>query len=227
MKVLSIIPARGGSKSIPKKNIVDLLGKPLISWTIEASLNSKYISKTIVSSDDNEILEISKKYGATPYKRDVNLSGDYIKTEPVLLDVINNLEEEYDLLVLLQATSPLRNFEHIDAAFEKFFESNNEALISVYEPDHSPFKAFTVENNGVLKGIVNDEYPFSPRQLLPKAYYPNGAIYIININTFLKNKSLFISKNTGFYIMDKNSSKDIDSYIELQEVEEILMSRSF
>ena len=100
-------------------------------------------------------------------------------------------------------------------------------MISVYEPDHSPFKAFTVENNGVLKGIVNDEYPFSPRQLLPKAYYPNGAIYIININTFLKNKSLFISKNTGFYIMDKNSSKDIDSYIELQEVEEILMSRSF
>lgn len=221
MKVLSIIPARGGSKGIPKKNIIDLGGKPLIAWSIEASKKSKYISKTIVSSDDEQILKVAKDYGVIPIKRDRNLAKDDTKTQDVLFDLLNNLEEKFDYIILLQATSPLRNEKHIDEAFEKLKQTKNKALISVYEPEHSPLKAFIVDND-ILKGIVNDEYPFSPRQSLPKVYYPNGAIYIVDYKEFLKEKSLFIKNNTSYYIMDKDISKDIDKLEDLEEIRKII-----
>lgn len=219
MKVLSIIPARGGSKGIPRKNIVNLNGKPLISWTIEASLASKYINKTIVSSEDKEILEISEEFGAIPFQRDESLAGDFVKTELVLLDVLNKLEDKFDYLVLLQATSPLRNSLHIDEAFKMLIEKNAKSLISVYEPDHSPLKAFLSNEDGTLKGIVNDSYPFYPRQVLPKTFYPNGAIYIIDVKEFLKYGSLFIPNKTIYYIMDKLYSNDIDTLDDLKKIE--------
>lgn len=222
MRVLSIIPARGGSKGIPRKNIIDLFGKPLIAWTIEASLNSKYINRTIVSSEDEEILDVSQRYGAERFIRNKDLAGDFVKTEPVLIDVLNKIEEEFDYLVLLQATSPLRKSHHIDNAFDKMLEMKSKALISVYEPEHSPLKSFTLDDKGMLKGLVNDSYPFTPRQLLPKTFFPNGAIYIIDIKSFLEKGSLFISNNTTYYLMNNEDSKDIDSLSDLIEVEKIM-----
>ncbi|WP_419771180.1 MAG: cytidylyltransferase domain-containing protein [Candidatus Marinarcus sp.] len=218
MKILSVIPARGGSKGLPRKNIVDLLGKPLMAWSIEASLRSKYITKTVVSSEDDEILEIAKEFGAETLKRDAKLASDEAKTEPVILDVVKKLDETFDYIVLLQATSPLRTAKHIDEAFEQMFQNNAKALISVYEPDHSPLKAFVTDENNCLKGIVNDEYPFFPRQLLPKTYYPNGAIYIVDTKMFLAHERLFIEGQTSFYLMDKKMSKDIDTFSDLEEI---------
>lgn len=225
MKVLAIIPARGGSKGLPRKNIINLLHKPLIAWSIEASLKSKYITKTVVSSDDDEILSVAKEFGADVLKRDAALAQDDVKTEPVLLDVIEKLGEAYDYIVLLQATSPLRTAQHIDEAFEQLLEQKAKALISVYEPNHSALKAFLVDENNCLKGVVNDEYPFSPRQLLPKTYYPNGAIYIINTKDFLKHQQLFIKGQTTFYLMEKKQSQDIDTLKDLEEVEALLQSK--
>lgn len=225
MKVLAIIPARGGSKGLPRKNIVNLAGKPLIAYSIEAALNSKYITKTVVSSEDDEILDVAKSFGAQTLKRDETLAQDDVKTEPVLLDVLEKLDESFDYMILLQATSPLRTAQHIDEAMKQMLEQKAEALISVYEPSHSALKAFMVDENSCLKGIVNDEYPFSPRQLLPKTYYPNGAIYIIDTKEFMKNKSLFIKEKTAFYLMDECLSLDIDTQKDLEVVEMHLKSK--
>ena len=126
-KVLAIIPARGGSKGLPRKNIADLAGKPLIAWTIEASLNSKYITKTMVSSDDKEILDISVEYGAEIIKRPENLASDDATSESVVKHAIDCLEatgEVFDIVVLLQPTSPLRNSKDIDNAIELMFSSD-------------------------------------------------------------------------------------------------------
>lgn len=225
MKVLAIIPARGGSKGLPRKNIVNLAGKPLIAYSIEASLNSKYITKTVVSSEDDEILDVAKSFGAQTLKREEALAQDDVKTEPVLLDVLEKLDESFDYMILLQATSPLRTAQHIDEAMKQMLEQKADALISVYEPSHSALKAFMVDGNSCLKGIVNDEYPFSPRQLLPKTYYPNGAIYIINTKEFMKNQSLFIKEKTAFYLMDESLSLDIDTQKDLEVVEMHLKSK--
>lgn len=115
---LSIIPARGGSKRLPRKNILKILDKPLIAYSIEAGLNSKYIDKLIVSSDDDEILSISKDYGAEIIKRPANLAEDTTTTFDTLKHVVENISEEYEYIVLLQATSPLRKSSHIDEAIK-------------------------------------------------------------------------------------------------------------
>ena len=189
-KILSIIPARGGSKGLPRKNIADLAGKPLIAWTIEASLNSEYISKTIVSSDDDEILNISKKYNADIIKRPDELALDTTAIEPVIKHVVEELKIEnleYDYLVLLQPTSPLRYAKDIDNAFDMLFKNNATALISVCEIDNKILKAFKQNKDTFIEGISNNKYPFMRRQDLPKIYLSNGSIYIIKIDEFLIN----------------------------------------
>lgn len=135
-RVLAIIPARGGSKGIPKKNIIDLAGKPLIAWTIEASYCSKYITKTIVSSDSDEILEVAKNHNSNILKRPDELATDISSSEIVVKHAIENMEEKFDYIVLLQPTSPLRDTTDIDCAFENLFCSNATALISVCEYDN-------------------------------------------------------------------------------------------
>jgi CMP-N,N'-diacetyllegionaminic acid synthase len=216
-RVLAIIPARGGSKGLPRKNIIDLAGKPLIAWTIEASLKSKYITKTIVSSDDKEILSISKEYGAEVIKRPDHLASDYATSESVVKHVIDYLEsigEMFDIVVLLQPTSPLRSYKNIDSAFEVMFDSKATAVISVYEVDNKMLKTFSKNNSGFLYGISNNKYSFMRRQDLPKIYMPNGSIYIINTKSF-KEVNSFMTNKTLSYIMSKEKSRDIDERIDL------------
>ena len=124
-KFLAIIPARGGSKRLPRKNILNLCGKPLIAWTIEAGKKSKYIDKVVVSSDDDEILDIANEHKVTVLKRPDHLAKDTSKTFDVIKHVIDNAES-YDYIVLLQPTSPLRNKNHVDAAIDFLFEKNAE-----------------------------------------------------------------------------------------------------
>ena len=221
-RVLAVIPARGGSKSIPKKNIIDLGGKPLMAWSIEAALSSKSITDVVVSSDDDSILEVAQSLGAITLKRPEELSGDRIQSEPVLIHVLKTVNESYDYLILLQATSPLRTAKDIDAAFEKFLNEKNDALISVYEPSHSPFKSFVINKEGTLEGIVNNEYPFMPRQTLPKTYYPNGAIYIVKVKKFLQTQKLFYENSTSFYEMSEALSIDIDNLSDLRQAEKLI-----
>ncbi len=224
-RVLSIIPARGGSKGIPRKNIVNLSGEPLIAWTINESLKSKYISKTIVSSDDNEILHISKKYGADTIKRPADLSNDFSTSESVATHVLKDLSshnEEFDVLVLLQPTSPLRTFSDIDKALDILFNNDKAtAVISGYNLDNKFLKAFSMNSSGMLSDDINKDYTFVRRQDLPKMFMPNGAIYIANIESFI-NEGGFYTNNTLPYEMSKENSLDIDTFTDLSLANMIL-----
>ena len=220
--IIAIIPARGGSKGLPKKNISPLAGKPLISYSIEAALRSKYISDVVVTSDDDDILKIAQEHDVSSIKRPYSLAQDNTKTEPVIFHTLENITEKYDIIILLQPTSPLRDEHDIDLAFEAFIESEADALISVKKPSHSPYKAFTQTKDGYLKGIINNDYPFMPRQELPMSYYPNGAIYIIKTKEFLKHQSLFCAKTIP-YEMSELKSIDIDSLDDLKYVEKNIL----
>ena len=141
---LGIVLARGGSKRLPRKNLLDLCGKPLIAWTINAGLKSKYIDKLVVSSDDDEILEIAYKFGAHLLKRPRDLANETTTSFDAMRHVIDNLEN-YDYVLLLQPTSPLRNETHIDTAIEFLEEKNADAVVSVCEVDHSPLWCNTLD----------------------------------------------------------------------------------
>lgn len=223
MKIISIIPARGGSKGLPGKNIIDLAGKPLIAWTIEASLKSKYITKTIVSSDNNNIIEISKKFGAETIKRPDELALDTTHSEPVIEHALKNIEniEQYDYLILLQPTSPLRDEKDIDGAIEFLIEKKASALISTKLIDNRILKTFKNNGNGYLEGIANNNYPFMRRQDLPNVYMPNGAIYIVSLKEFLKTKKLFTDKTISFE-MSEEKSFDIDTLEDLKKIKKYM-----
>ena len=210
---LAIVPARGGSKRLPRKNILDLHNKPLIAWSIEAGLKSKYVDKVVVSSDDEDILKISKKNGADVIKRPEELASDTATTFDAIKHTIDNMQN-YDFIVLLQPTSPLRNSMHIDEAIESLQNKNADAIISVCETDHSPLWSNTLPSNGSLGGFIKDELSAKRSQDLETYYRLNGAIYICKTDKLLEEKSFFIKENIFSYIMDRESSIDIDEKID-------------
>lgn len=223
MEIISLIPARGGSKGLKEKNIIDLNGKPLISYTINASLKSKYITKTLVSSDDEKILNISLEYGAEIVKRPNKLALDTTPTEPVIEHALNYIKntKDYDYLVLLQPTSPLRKEEHIDRAIEMLRKQKATALISTVKIDNKILKAFKNNKDGYLESISNNSYPFMRRQDLPDVFMPNGAIYVVNIEEFFKTRKLFTNKTISFE-MSKEESYDIDTLKDLLVIDKVL-----
>lgn len=147
-RVLAIIPARGGSKGVTRKNIRNLAGMPLIAWTIEEAKKSKYIDRLILSSEDNEIIETAKEYGCDiPFVRPVHLAED---TTSGIEPVLHALKEivGYDYVILLQPTSPLRIVEDIDGCIENLIETKSPACVSVTEPTNSPYWMYTVNSEG-------------------------------------------------------------------------------
>lgn len=212
---LAIIPARGGSKRLPRKNVLDLCGKPLIVWSIEAGLKSKYIDKIIVTSDDDEILEISEKFGANIIKRPDDLASDTSTTFDAVKHTINNMEK-YDYIVLLQPTSPLRDAKHIDEAIELLESKNAGAVVSICEMGHSPLWSNTLDDSFSMKGFLRDEILNKRSQDLEKYYRLNGAIYICQTDSLLEEKSFFLKDNIFAYVMDRKSSIDIDEEIDFK-----------
>ena len=180
-KVLAIIPARGGSKGIPKKNIKAVSGKPMINYTIEAAKGCQYIDKVIVSTDDEEIAEVSMKAGAiVPFLRPDELATDEAKTIDVVMHAIEFYErkaERYDIIVLLQPTSPLRNSEDIQKALEYYIRKGEKSLVSVSEVTENPVLMRQFGENTELTKLV-DEDSTVRRQYMKKYYKVNGAIYI-------------------------------------------------
>ena len=224
MKLLAIIPARGGSKSIPRKNIINVGGKPLIAWSINASLKSKYITKTVVTSEDEEILSVAKNYRSEVVIRPRKYAQDDTPMFPVVKDCIEQVVKNgsvFDTLILLQPTSPLRTVLDIDTAIEEFIEKKATGLISGYVPDKTPFKSFRITSQGWLHGLVDNKTPFMNRQQLPKTFYPNGAIYIVNIKSFLKIKNFFTPRTIPFF-MPLEKSVDVDSMNDLAKVRKLI-----
>lgn len=222
--ILGLIPARSGSKGLPRKNIKPLLGKPLIAWTIEQSLASKYLDRVVVSTDDKEVAEISKKYGAeVPFMRPKELAEDNAKGIDVVLHTIDWLEEndqrkQYDLLMLLQPTSPLRKSEDIDKVIELLLLKKAKAIVSVCEVDHHPLWANILPEDGCMKNFIRKEIMNKNRQELPIFYRLNGAIYLSYCN-YIKERKSFFGKDTFAYIMPKSRSVDIDDEIDFKLVE--------
>jgi len=220
---LAIIPARGGSKRLPKKNILPLCGKPLISWTIDASVNSKYIDRTVVSTDCNKISNISKQSYAEVIMRPDTLATDTASSFDAIMHVIDHINTKFDYIVLLQPTSPLRMSEHIDEAIETLIEKDADAVISVSPVEHSPLWSNTLPKDGNMQNFIRNEIKNKRSQDLPKYYRLNGAIYICDLKRLREEKSFFIEKKIYSYIMDSVSSVDIDNKIDF-ELAEILMS---
>ncbi|CAH2211896.1 acylneuraminate cytidylyltransferase family protein [Tepidibacter aestuarii] len=229
-KILAIIPARGGSKGVPRKNIKHLYGKHLIGWTIEAAKKSKYIDRLIVSTEDKEIAEVSKKYGCEiPFLRPKELAKDDTSGIDPVIHAVNCMKNDYgynpDYVMLLQCTSPLRNEKQIDESIELILENeNSESLISITEVEHNPYWNKKIDKNGFLKDFIEyDKSKFVRRQDFKKIYRLNGAIYIAKTDLLIRQKS-FDTKFTIPYIMDKKSSIDIDT-IEDFELAEFYISK--
>jgi CMP-N,N'-diacetyllegionaminic acid synthase len=175
---LAIIPARGGSKRLPRKNVLDLAGKPLIAWTIDAAKSSKYIDSIVVTSDDAEILQVAKDLSVDTIKRPVELASDTATTFDAIEHTIQQVHGKYDFVILLQPTSPLRTAKHIDEAIELLAHRNTDAVISVCETDHSPLWSNTISKDGSLEGFISEDIKNNRGQDLPSYFRLNGAIYI-------------------------------------------------
>ena len=216
---LAIIPARAGSKRLPKKNILDFSGKPLVSWVIESSIGSQFICDTIISSNDQKILEIGKKYGIQTITRPIELASDTSSTIDAILHVLENILDIPDYIVLLQATSPLRKTNHINEAIELLIAKNADAIVSVCETEHSPLWTNTLESNLDMKNFIHKDIKNKRSQDLPIFYRLNGAIYICDVKKLLKEKTLFLKENIYAYKMNKKCSIDIDDEIDFKLAE--------
>jgi CMP-N-acetylneuraminic acid synthetase len=227
---LAIIPARSGSKRLLNKNQKDLNGKPLIAYTIEASLKSKYITKTIVSTDCIKLQEIANNFKAeTPFLRPEELAQDDTKSIDVIVHAIKylneNQKETYDYVVLLQPTSPLRDEQDIDNAIEYLEEKNANAVISVCQVEHNPLWSNKLDNTKSMENFLDKKYINSRSQDLEKFYRLNGAIYICKTEELLKENTFFINNNIFAYEMSQEKSVDIDTHLDFIIAKAIMDSK--
>ena len=231
MKILAIIPARGGSKGIPKKNIVDLNGKPLIQYTVDVAIESRKIDRVFLSSDDDNIITTVKRMGIySDYKRPCNFASDTATAVDVVIDALDWLEknESYipDAVILLQPTSPLRLSSDIDSAIEKFSQSSKDCLVSVHEMREHPYECIVdIENDGWQYLAKQDTKAMRRQDYKNKFYYINGALYLVDVEFFKKYREFIVEKNTSFYVMPHERGIDIDEYSDLKQAEFLLKER--
>ena len=233
-KFLGLVTARGGSKSVPRKNLSDVGGKPLIAWTIEAALQSQSLDRVVVSTEDEEIAEVSRHWGAdVPFMRPPELAQDETAHISVVLHALQWLEshedERPDYVVLLQPTSPLRVAEDIDDAMRLALDKNAHSVIGVCETHSHPYLTKRITEDGTLEDFI----PGGPkqgssairRQALPAAYVVNGAIFL-NRHDVLKTTNNFVPPGSMPYIMPQERSLEIDSPWDLQAARLILEQHS-
>jgi CMP-N-acetylneuraminic acid synthetase len=217
-RIVALIPARGGSKSIPKKNIKQLNGKPLIYYTVTAAKNSKYIEEVYVSTDDDKIAIISSRFGAKVLKRPHGLATDEATSESVLINFAEHVD--FDILVFIQCTSPLTLTEDIDNALDVYIKKRYDSLLSVCE-DRGGFLCggFIWNEDGTPSNYNHSRRP--RRQDMKKSYRENGAFYIIGKNGLLKHKNRLYGK-IGLYEMPKSRSFEIDEKEDFKLLQKIM-----
>ena len=229
MKILVIIPARGGSKGIPRKNIKPLDGKPLIYYTIDVARAIAQDEDICVSTDDAEIIKVVEKYGMkVPFVRPAELASDTAGTYEVLLHALNYYEEElhrkYDVVVLLQNTSPFRRAEQVKEALS-LYHNNVDMVVSVKECPANPYyNMFEEDENGYLR-ISKGEGTFTRRQDAPKVYEYNGAVYIMNAEQLKKTHMHKLIRRIK-YVMDEQSSFDLDTMWDWQMAETVIQNKN-
>ncbi len=216
-KILALIPARGGSKGIKNKNIIDLYGKPLIAYSIECGLQSKYIDAVVVTTDSEKIAEVSRQYGArVPFLRPAEYAQDTSTTLVAVLHAVRALKaigENYDIHVLLQPTQPLRTSQDVDGAIESYFDHGEEDLISVSPVSEHPVFMRTIGEDGKLRPIFDRAITIR-RQDMPPYYRIDGCIYINNMERLDENTNF--AANAIPFVMEKEHAIDIDELADLQ-----------
>lgn len=222
-KIIAVIPARKGSKRLPNKNILTLARKPLVSWTIESALKSKYIDKIILSTDSDQISKLAIEMGIdVPFIRPKELATDTATSFDVVKHALNCCGDGFDIVLLLQPTSPLRTNEDIDGALDLLANKKAHAVVSVCDTEHSPLFCNTLDDSLSMKGFLNDKLKNKRTQDLPKYYRINGAVYAIYINELLKENTFFVSDKIYAYIMPQKRSVDIDTKLDFKLAETIL-----
>ena len=209
MKTFALIPARGGSKGIPRKNIKLIAEKPLIVWTIEAALRSSLLSAVVVSTDDPTIAEVARRAGAlVPFLRPSELAQDETPGLDPVLHALDHLPQ-FDSVLLLQPTSPLRTANDIDSCLQLALTHKAQSVVSVSEADTHPYWTYRVAEDLALRRFVNAE-PIARRQDLPQAFALNGALYFADVN-WLRLRGSFVGHETLAYVMAKERSVDLDT----------------
>jgi len=221
VKILAIIPARGGSKSVPRKNIINVNGRPLISYTINAALMVECLTDVIVSTDDSEIAKISRELGAqVPFVRPEDLASDQAQMAPVIEHALCFMEKKqgfkYDAILMLQPTSPLRTPQHIEESIDLFKSQECDSVVSIVSVGgNHPFRMKRLIDNQLINFIDQGFWDLRPRQSLPDVYIRNGAIYLINRDVFM-NQHQMIGKKCLGYVMKDAESTNIDTPIDLK-----------
>jgi len=219
-KYIAIIPARGGSKRLPGKNLMPISGKPLIGWTIEAAIQSGVFNRVIVSTDHWEIAVEAAKFGAeVPFMRPEELAQDHTPSIDVLVHALQEAlagreESPWTHLACLQPTSPLRTAANIKEAAHLLEEKQADAVISVCRTEHSPLWSNTLPETLSLDHFIPDKIQKTPSQELPSFYRLNGAIYFCRIGRMMEEKTLFLKSNAYAYIMNRKDSIDIDDQVD-------------
>lgn len=218
--ILAVIPARGGSKGVPRKNVRPLGGRPLIAWMIEAARNSRYLDGLVVSSDDPEIMETAERFGCpAPFTRPADLATDEIGSAPAFVHAIENMPR-HDYTVLLQATSPLATGGDIDEAIRTCIVHGAPACVSVCKAAKSPYLMYSLDQGGRMRPLLPGELQRARRQDLPPVYGPNGAIYVVETASFLSHPD-FYAGAVG-YVMPFERSQDIDTELDFILCEALL-----
>lgn len=226
-KVIALIPARGGSKRLPRKNVLPFGDKPLISWTIEAALRAKFVDEVVVTTDCTEIASVSKKSGASvPFLRPPELATDTATTSSVLEHAITTLGcSSEDIIVLLQPTSPLRTSSDIDSALELLHKRSANGVVSVCECEHSPIWTGVLPKEGHMGDFLPKELTGVRSQDLPVHYRLNGAIYAFTVHSLLSQKGIHYSVDVYAYVMSQTRSADIDSELDFSIAETLLKKK--
>jgi CMP-N-acetylneuraminic acid synthetase len=219
-KILAVIPARGGSKGVPRKNIRPLAGKPLIAWTIEEAKKSKYIDQLVLSSEDAEIIKIAQSYECeVPFVRPIELAQDDTPGIDPILHAIEQLPG-YNIVILLQPTSPLRTVQDIDAGLEFFMTHQAHVCVSVSETTKSPYWMFSLSKNFRVHSLLEKPTKALRRQDLPKSYVANGALFIARTD-YLNKQQSFYTQDTLGYVMPRERAYDIDEELDFVVCESV------
>lgn len=226
MRTVAIVPARGGSKGILRKNLQPLAGKPLVAWSIAAGLGARLVDATYVSTEDAEIAGVAAAAGARVIARPSELASDTAQNDAVMrqaLDAIRAEGHAPDTVVLLQPTSPLRHAKHVDGCIEAYRRAGAASAMSVCAVDYHPGKAVVLAG-GLIEPFTSDHDMEARRQDLVRAYRQNGAIYVVGVADFLAHGRLY-RRPCAAYEMDRALSIDIDEPLDLK-LAEMLMSKA-
>ena len=220
--VLAVIPARGQSKGLPGKHLLDAGGKPIIAWSIEAAHGSRYIDRVILSSEDEDIIAVARQWGCeVPFVRPASLASDESKVEDAVFHALDALQETFEYVVLLQPTSPLRATEDIDRCLEVCREQAVPACVSVSVPRKSPYWMHWVDERGAMRRVLPEGDVISRRQDLPTVYAVNGAVYVAETEWF-RQHGTFLQPETHAYVMPVERAIDLDERFDLVMLRAVL-----